>query len=114
MLRSALFSAIAALLLALPAAAETNSASQDLVKVWKVDTSGRPPFKRTLVEIQSADLAQLEVVDTERVWHVDYSGRPPYRRAFEELPVVDAAALDIDESSAQSGLPSPTFKKRHR
>ncbi|GAB5500532.1 MAG: hypothetical protein PsegKO_28430 [Pseudohongiellaceae bacterium] len=114
MLKSALFSAIAGSLLALSVAADASDSSDVMVKVWEIDTSGRPPFKRTLVEIPAADLAQLEVIDTERVWHVDYSGRPPYRRGFDELPVVDAAALDVIGDAGSEARPSPIFKKRHR
>lgn len=112
MFKSALFSTIAGTLLALPVAADQSST--DMVRVWEVDTSGRPPFKRTLVEIPAADLAQLEVVETARVWHVDYSGRPPFRRGFDELPVVDAAELDVIENSSEQVRPAPLFKTRHR
>ena len=110
--KSALFSTIAGTLLALPVAADDSST--EMVKVWEVDTSGRPPYKRTLVEIPAADLAQLEVVETERLWHVNYSGRPPFRRGFEEFPVVDAAALDVVESAGDQARPTPIFKTRHR
>jgi hypothetical protein len=90
MRKSALISAIAGAFLALPVAADMSDNSEETVKVWEVDTSGHPPFKRTLVEVPVADVARLETVETERVWHVDYSGRPPFTRSYEELPVVDA------------------------
>jgi hypothetical protein len=89
------------------------SGSQETVRVWQIDTSGRPPFKRSLVEMPVADAARMEPVVTERVWTTDFSGRPPFKRGYRELPVVDAASLDV-EASAANARPTPFFKKRHR
>ena len=107
-------------LLVQPAIADTAVASDtEMVKVWKVDFSGRPPFKRELVELPVADVAALEatdkVVETERVWTVDYSGKPPFKRKLQEIPVIDAASLEVEsvEESNTRKRPLGSFK-RHR
>jgi hypothetical protein len=89
-----------------------------MVKVWKVDFSGRPPFKRQLIELPAADVARLEasdeVLETERVWTVNYKGRPPFRRRFEDVPVIDAASLETEQvEDADRKKPLGSFK-RHR
>ena len=86
----------------------------------EVDFSGRPPFKRTRVELAAADIARMEVVgDTQevvRVWTADFSGRPPFRRGYVDVPVIDAARMEIetDESPLANTRAKPFFKKRHR
>ena len=120
MLRFVLSSLIVGSLLIQPAIADTaNTSGTEMVKVWKVDFSGKPPFKRTLVELPVADVAALEatnqVVDTERVWTVDYKGKPPYKRRYKDIPVIDAASLEIEavEESSIKKRPLGSFK-RHR
>ena len=120
MLRFVLSSVIMGSLLMQPAIADTaTTGDTEMVKVWKVDFSGRPPFKRQLVELPAADVAALEastkVVDTERVWIVDYSGKPPFKRKFKEIPIIDAASLEIEtvEESNSRKRPLGSFK-RHR
>ena len=91
---------------------------EEMVKVWSVDYSGRPPFKRQLIELPAADVARMEVaneiIETERVWTVDYSGKPPFKRKFEDVPVIDAASLEVEETgSSIRKKPLGSFK-RHR
>ena len=120
MLRFVLSSLVVGSLLIQPAIADTaNTSGTEMVKVWKVDFSGRPPFKRKLIELPVADVAALEasdkVVDTERVLTVDYSGKPPFKRRWQEIPVIDAASLEIEdvEESNIRKRPLGSFK-RHR
>ncbi len=111
------FATMAGAMLALPASAGTDATAGETVRVWEVDYSSRPPFKRTLVELPAADVARLETqeeVQTERVWSVDYSGRPPFKRSYEDLPVVDAARVETTSDSSAPVRPKPFFKKRHR
>ncbi len=114
---TALAAALSTALFGLPAGAEM-SAQGETVTVWEVDTSGRPPFKRTRVELPVADVASLESADvaleTRRVWTTDFRGRPPFRRGYEELPVVDAASLEYADTGDGDARPKPFFKRRHR
>lgn len=89
----------------------------EMVKVRIVDFTGRPPFKRELVELPAADVARMEAMDEvlemERVWTVDYSGKPPFKRTFEDVPVIDIASMErAAEENEQK--PSRTPFKRHR
>ncbi len=110
---------LAGVLLALAfTSASAESGGQEMVKVWSIDFSGRPPFKRQLIELPAADIARLEasneIVEFERVWTVDYSGKPPFRRKFEEVPVIDAASLEMDVTDdVDRKKPLGSFK-RHR
>ena len=116
-MRLTLLAALAALLVPLPALAETSQV--ETVRVWDIDTSGRPPFKRRLVEVPVADVARLESTSepaatiTRRV--VDFSGRPPFRRSTQELPVIDTARLEAQANTRRdSPHPRPFHKPRHR
>ncbi|MEQ8517378.1 MAG: hypothetical protein RIC38_17400 [Chromatocurvus sp.] len=80
--------------------AHSNLASET-VKVWKVDRSGHPPFKRELVEMDVVDAARLEPApasdantETVTIRTVDRTGKPPYQRGTETLPVSDIAAFE--------------------
>lgn len=96
-----------------------DQASADLVKVWIVDTSGKPPFKRFLLEVPAEDLARLETttgeVETQSMRVVDFRGSPPFRRSIEDIPVIDAANIEIKDSGKvrRTVRPKP-FLKRHR
>ena len=91
--------------------------SQETVKVWRVDSKGKPPFKRTLVEVSVADVARLESmgeIRTEKVRVVDFRGKPPFRRVTREMQVVETAALEaVDAPVRKVAKPRP-FLKRHR
>jgi len=90
----------------------------EMVKVWSIDFSGRPPFKRQLIELPVADVARMEasneIIETKRVWTVDYSGKPPFRRKFEEVPVIDAASLEVNEADKPVRKKPLGSVKRHR
>jgi hypothetical protein len=94
--------------------------------VWEVDMSGRPPYRRTRIEVPVVDVAALETpaagtTETTTVWEVVRRGKPPYSRRQVEVPVVDAAALetleggevDAVEESAPHFRGRPPFR-RHR
>lgn len=89
----------------------------ELVKVRIVDFSGRPPFKREIVELPAADVARMEamdeVVEMERVWTVDYRGKPPFKRQFEDVPVIDIASMEMTAENSKQKSSSTPFK-RHR
>ena len=118
MFRAALSAGIAAACLAMPALAEHST--ETTAKVWQVDTSGRPPFKRTLVDMSVVDTASMEVdasnVETELVWTADFSGAPPFKRSLQEVPVIDAASLeaDIEGEVSRAVKAKPFFKPRHQ
>lgn len=89
----------------------------EMVTVQVVDFSGRPPFKREVVELPAADVARMEAMDevleTERVWTVDFSGKPPFKRKFEDVPVIDIASLEMAAEKKEQKPSRPPFK-RHR
>ena len=120
MLRLVLSSVVLSSLLLQPALADTEASNgQEMVSVWKVDFSGRPPFKRELVEVPVADIAALEasnkVIDTEVVWTVDFKGKPPFRRKMKEVPVIDAASLEFESADDSNTRKRPLGSfKRHR
>ena len=110
-------------LLALPvASALADSKGEkpiEMVKVWEVDFSGRPPFKRRLIELPAAEVAALaaarQIIETKRVWTVDYSGRPPFKRRYENVPVIDATNFETGRADASDGNKRPKSRfKRHR
>lgn len=117
MYKAGFSAALFATLVAAPSIADDST--QETMKVWSVDLSGRPPFQRTLVEAPVIDAAAMEIdanVETELVWTTDFSGKPPFRRSLEELPVIDAASLEADAQSEveRAVMPKPFFKRRHR
>lgn len=81
-----------------------------------VDTSGKPPFKRTLKQEEAvADVAQLESVNVEMVemMTVDMSGKPPYRRSIQRVAVADVAQLESAEENQSTDFRGrPPFKRR--
>jgi len=125
-MRKLVFATFATFALLQPATATfadtTNSAtndSVDTVKVWKIDFSGRPPFKRELIELPVADVAALEeenkIVETERSWQVKFVGKPPFKRRLLEIPVIDAASLEFESAEQSSVKKRPAGSiKRHR
>ena len=100
-MRLLLLAGMAALFTPLPSLAETSHG--EMVRVWEIDTSGRPPFKRRLVEVPAVDVARLESspepAATIQRRTVDFSGRPPFRRSIEELPVIDTARLESSQAT---------------
>lgn len=92
--------------------------SQSTKTVQVVDTQGKPPFKRTLVEVPVQDVAQFEAaeqVDTVKKQVVlNYRGKPPYTRRVVEVPVVDVAQFEEAEQTEQKTFKSgkrPPFKR---
>ena len=73
-------------------------ANDDMTTVWTTDFSGKPPFKRQLETIPTADLARFET-GTEVVNTTDFSGKPPFKRNVHVLRIVDAARFEIVEES---------------
>lgn len=102
MLSAAGFVALAgAIALQTQAESTHRDLTAETVKVWKVDRSGHPPFKRKLVEMNVVDTARLETApgnDTTSemvtIRTVDRRGKPPYPRRSERLPVSDIAVLE--------------------
>lgn len=96
--------------------ADDNGA--EMVTVRVVDFSGRPPFKRELVEVPAVDVASMEsmgqVVKMEKVWTVDFSGKPPFKRQFEEVPVIDIASMETHDAGVESKRSTRIPFKRHR
>jgi len=119
MRKSVLAICLVAAMFSLPAMTVFAAAGgEEMVKVWSVDFSGRPPFKRQLIELPAADVARMEVsneiIETERVWTVDFTGKPPFRRKFDDVPVIDAASLEgVTTDKSTRKKPLGAFK-RHR
>ncbi len=117
MLKVGITAAVFATLVSAPTVAEVST--QETMKVWSVDMSGRPPYQRTLVEAPVIDAAAMEIdtnIETELVWTTDFSGKPPFKRSLEELPVIDAASLEADvQGEVQRAVKAkPFFKPRHQ
>ena len=116
MWKKLLFTGAALSLTASPGFAEVGD--QETVRIWQIDTSGRPPFERRRVEVPVADLARFEQVQvTETVTRrvADFRGRPPFRRSVQEVPLIDAASLETGlTDKAHSPTPRPFHKLRHR
>lgn len=119
MTKTKLFTYLAGILFAFSSVTSfADSNEGKMVKVWSVDYSGRPPFKRELIEVPAVDLARLEaaneIVEVKRVWTVDYSGKPPFRRRVEEVAVIDIASLEtLENDKLERKKPLGSFK-RHR
>lgn len=126
MLRSMLSAAgVAALAGAIALPSHADSAQSGLagetVKVWKVDRSGHPPFRRELVEVDIVDAARLESVPADdasvemvTIRTVDRTGKPPYQRRSETLPVSDIAAFEEAEASEGTRFRGRPPFSRHR
>jgi hypothetical protein len=92
--------------------------SQGTKTVQIVDTQGKPPFKRKLVEIPVQNVAQFEEmgeVETIRKRVVtSFNGKPPYTRRTVEVPVVDIAQFEEltrpEQRQSKSGK-RPPFKR---
>ncbi|NDV93206.1 hypothetical protein GTH32_18710 [Alteromonas sp. 345S023] len=92
--------------------------AQSTKTVQIVDTQGKPPFKRKMVEIPVQDVAQFEElgeVETVRKRVVtSFNGKPPYTRRVVEVPVVDIAQFEEVSQAAQKQVKSgkrPPFKR---
>ncbi|MBU2978081.1 hypothetical protein [Alteromonas sp. C1M14] len=84
--------------------------------VQVVDYSGKPPFKRTMVELDVHDVAKLETVNTPveyvEVRTVDMSGKPPFKRSIKRVPVYDVAQLEVTlEQEKPALIGRPPFKR---
>ena len=82
------------------AAADVDSTADvtPMVEVRTTNFSGRPPFKRRVEHLPTAEVARLEAATTEVVKvSTDFRGRPPFARNVEVLRVVDTARLEIDD-----------------
>lgn len=99
---------------------DSSGAKLETAKIWQVDRSGKPPFKRRLVEVPLADIASMEIEaengETEVVRVVDYRGKPPFRRVSKEVVVQDVASFETEALSAEerSKIKPKPFLKRHR
>jgi len=119
MRKSVLATCLAVAVFSLPAMVAFAAVSaEEMVKVWSVDFSGRPPFQRQLIELPAADVARMEVsneiIETERVWTVDFAGKPPFRRKFEDVPIIDAASLEVVATGKSTRKKPLGAFKRHR
>lgn len=98
--------------------AEQIDSNKQTLRVWQVDYSGKPPFKRSLVAAPTIDVARLEslgVVETRRLRTVDFSSRPPFRRRYQDVPILDAASLETEPVANERPIRrSVGFKRRHR
>lgn len=87
-------------------------------QVQVVDTQGKPPFKRKMVDVPVADVAQFEETKKVKIIKkrviVNYQGKPPYTRRTIEVPVGDVAQFEasggLGEGSAKKGS-RPPFKR---
>lgn len=122
MLSAAAFAALAGTV-ALQSHAESAHAdlAAETVKVWKVDRSGHPPFRRELVEMDVVDAARLETApasdasaETVTVRTVDRTGKPPYQRRTETLPVSDIAAFEEADTVEDTVFRGRPPFSRHR
>lgn len=86
------------------------SAAAATTKQWEVDYSGKPPYKRKLVEMDVVDAAQLEKAETAVVRSTDFSGKPPFKRNVEKLEVVDVAVLE-EAGTKPTRTGRPPFKR---
>ena len=86
-------------------------------QVQVVDTQGKPPFKRKLVEVPVGDVAQAEdtgeVKTIKKRVVVSYQGKPPYTRRTIEVPVGDVAQFEESDESKESKKKGsrPPFKR---
>ncbi len=87
-------------------------------QVQVVDTKGKPPYKRKMVDAPVNDVAQFEEVDVVKTIKkrvvVSYQGKPPYTRRTVEVPVKDVAQFEgIDEpgNGTQKRGTRPPFKR---
>lgn len=85
-------------------------------RVQVVDYTGKPPFKRTMVELDVHDVAKLESVSTPveyvEIRTVDMIGKPPFKRTIKRVPVYDVAQLEATlESEKPALIGRPPFKR---
>lgn len=90
----------------------STAQADETVKIQVADFSGKPPFKRNIVEVSVKDVAKLEEISqggqpTEyvEVRTVDMRGKPPYRRQVETLAVYDVAKLEEVQQKVRTGRP---------
>jgi hypothetical protein len=94
-------------------AADNDKSVVEGERVWIVDYSGRPPFKRRAVT--AAEFARFEEAKRseapkvgERVRVVNYQGRPPFRRQLVEIDENDVAEFARFEETK----PASTERRR--
>lgn len=63
------------------------AASETVVKQLEVDHSGKPPYKRKLVEVSEARKSEATSVSS-----TDFSGKPPFKRNVKKHSMGVAAA----------------------
>jgi len=98
--------------------------TENCVSTWVTDFSGKPPFKRTLVQMPVVEVAEVEVVESEPVFvevkTVDFKGKPPFKRRVETLEQVEVLEVEVvseDDSEETRRGPKKTtgnsIFKRH-
>ncbi|WP_018981882.1 hypothetical protein [Salinimonas chungwhensis] len=105
-------------LLATPAMASMTGGAETQ-KVQLADFSGKPPFKREVVELSVHDVAKLEALSNDKqpqkyvsVRTVNMSGKPPFRRTVETLPVYDVAQFEqVNQAEDATRTGRPPFKR---
>lgn len=60
-------------------AGDYTATTPETVRVWTVDTRGKPPYKRRVEELPVTDLAAKETGETGDS-DTPVKGRPPYQR----------------------------------
>lgn len=86
-----------------------HTSEESLNKVWTIDFSGPPPFKRifknTPTTNDSAALPSAAKKESSLRWLIDFSGRPPFKRRSKE-------SLALEEQNSGSVAASSTQKAR--
>lgn len=93
----------------------------NLSKVWEIDFSGRPPFKRKLSKLpatgDSAPPSSATRGKSRFVWRVDFFGSPPFKRRYQGSPVFNsenpAPVAAPPHQEVKSYRPRSRYK-RHR
>jgi len=86
----------------IPAIAE----NQEVTRVWSIDFSGKPPFKRKMIKVRTAD---LEKQSTIVVSGTDFRGKPPFTRNKEIVRVVDH--VQSEATNKKKFVPTPRRMK---
>ncbi|MFK8067150.1 MAG: hypothetical protein AB8D52_02800 [Gammaproteobacteria bacterium] len=100
------FVAILSLGYFIPASADNN---QEMTRVWQTDISGKPPYKRKMVQVPVVDLASFETKKTKAVNSADFSGKPPYKRNKETVRIVDLAQFEAINEKVESATSKKKF-----
>ena len=110
---------LAAALQALSVGATAAEPSATADQVLVTDFSGRPPFKRKMVNQDSvADMARFEetsVGESGKVWVVDTRGAPPFkRRLVSASELADVARFEETSDDARRTRRGPPGKTQWR